>query len=96
MPQSDLKEIFRRISTIETQVGVLKQKTDGMDFRMKEVDITYIQVTLGEIKVEVASIKDQLAHQKDTNKKLFFWFLGVMVSIIAGFLTLSLSQAHVI
>ena len=96
MPQSDLKEIFRRIATIETQVGVLKQKTDGMDFRMKEVDITYIQVTLGEIKVEVASIKDQLAHQKDTSKKLFFWFLGVMVSIIAGFLTLSLSQAHVI
>ena len=96
MPQSDLKEIFRRIATMETQIGVLKQKTDGMDFRMKEVDITYIQVTLGEIKVEVASIKDQLAHQKDTNKKLFFWFLGVMVSIIAGFLTLSLSQAHVI
>ena len=96
MPQSDVKELFRRLSTVETQLGVLRQKTEGMDFRMKEVDITYMQVTLGEIKVEVASIKDQLSHQKDTNKKLFFWFLGVMVSIIAGFLTLSLSQANVI
>jgi len=90
--ESDVKEVFNRLSKLETSVGMLRQKTDGMDFRMKEVDISYIQVSLAEIKVEISSIKEQLLNQKDTNKRLFFWFLGVMISIISGFLTLSLSQ----
>jgi len=96
MESKDAREIYRKLSVIETDVAVLKQKTDGMDYRMKEVDIQDIMVNLEGIKVKVSSIEQQLRHQKDTNKKLFFWFLGVMVSVIAGFLTLSLSQAHVI